>query len=191
MKASIGARTIAYPTPVYVVGTYDKDDQPNVMTAAWGGICCSRPPCVAVSLREATYSHGNILLQQCFTVSIPSVSHVREADYFGLASGRDRDKFADTGLTPVASEVVHAPYVGEFPFVLECALRKTVEIGSHTQFIGEILDIKVDEALLAQDGRVHIEDVKPFLFAPDNRAYYGIGDLLGPAFSVGRSIARE
>jgi flavin reductase (DIM6/NTAB) family NADH-FMN oxidoreductase RutF len=76
--------------------------------------------------------------------------------------------------------------VGEFPFVLACKLLKTVEIGLHTQFIGEVLDIQVDEELLAVDGRVHIEDVQPFLFAPDNREYYGIGRLLGKAFSIGQ-----
>jgi len=56
MKKSIGAKTLVYPTPVFVVGTYDKDGKPNVMTAAWGGICCSNPPCVAVSLRKPRYS---------------------------------------------------------------------------------------------------------------------------------------
>jgi flavin reductase (DIM6/NTAB) family NADH-FMN oxidoreductase RutF len=188
MKKSIGARTIVYPTPVFVVGTYDAEGKPNVMTAAWGGICCSRPPCVAIALREATYTYGNIVSGQCFTISIPSEKYVQAADYFGLVSGRDVDKFAATGLTAVPSEVVKAPYVGEFPFVLECRLFKMVEIGLHTQFIGEVMDIKVDEALLAEDGRVHITDVQPFLFAPDNREYYGIGRRLGPAFSIGRAL---
>ena len=64
MKKSLGAKTILYPTPVLVVGTYDLNGKPNVMTAAWGGICCSVPPCVAVSLRKATYSYGNIVQSQ-------------------------------------------------------------------------------------------------------------------------------
>jgi len=75
MKRSLGAGTLAVPSPVWVVGTYDAEGRPNVMTAAWGGICCSRPPCIYVSLREATYSHGNIMSQRAFTVSIPGEAH--------------------------------------------------------------------------------------------------------------------
>jgi len=125
MKKSIGAKTIVYPTPVFIVGTYDKDGKPNVMNAAWAGICCSSPPCLAISLRKATYTYGNIVEQGAFTVSIPSQDFVREADYFGIASGRTEDKFFAAGLTPVKSELVNAPYVKEFPLILECKLLHT------------------------------------------------------------------
>jgi flavin reductase (DIM6/NTAB) family NADH-FMN oxidoreductase RutF len=188
MKRSIGAKTIAYPTPVYIVGTYDAAGRPNAMAAAWAGICCSRPPCLAVSLRAATYTHGNIVAGQCFTVSIPSEDYVREADYLGMASGRDTNKFEVAGLTPVRAEHVDAPYVAEFPLVIECKLLHTVEIGLHTQFIGEILDIKADEQALDEAGHLHIERVRPFLFAPGDQAYYGIGQLLGKAFDLGREV---
>ncbi|MCK5567997.1 MAG: flavin reductase, partial [Actinomycetia bacterium] len=70
MKKSLGAKTIIYPTPVLLVGTYDDDENPNLMAAAWGGICCSVPPCVAVSLRKATYSYGNIMSRGAFTINI-------------------------------------------------------------------------------------------------------------------------
>ncbi|MGD8371049.1 MAG: flavin reductase family protein [Syntrophobacterales bacterium] len=190
MKKSLGAKTIIYPTPVFVVGTYDKDGKPNVMTAAWGGICCSRPPCIAVSLRQATYSYGNIVAQEAFTISLPSKDYVKEADYFGMASGRDEDKFATAGLTPVKSDLVNAPYVKEFPLVVECRLLHTFELGLHTQFVGEILDIKVDEALLGKGGIPDLEKVKPIWFAPENRAYHGTGEYLGKAFSIGTEIKR-
>jgi flavin reductase (DIM6/NTAB) family NADH-FMN oxidoreductase RutF len=88
MKKSLGAKTLVYPTPVFVVGTYDAAGKPNVMTASWGGICCSAPPCVAVSLRKATHTYGNIVRNQAFTISIPSQTHLAPADYFGLVSGR-------------------------------------------------------------------------------------------------------
>jgi flavin reductase (DIM6/NTAB) family NADH-FMN oxidoreductase RutF len=186
MKKSLGAKTILYPTPVLIVGTYDKNGKPNVMTVAWGGICCSAPPCVTISVREATYTYGNLMLQQAFTVSIPSEDYVKQADYFGIASGADTDKFAATGLTPVHSDVVNAPYVGEFPFVLECKVIHTHKIGLHTQFIGEILDIKADEAVIADKGP-QLDKIKPFLWAPDStRGYYGIGRYLGKAFSIGK-----
>ncbi|HHX99857.1 MAG TPA: flavin reductase family protein [Methanothermobacter sp.] len=187
MKKSIGAKTIVHPAPVFVVGTYDKDRKPNVMTAAWGGICCSVPPCVAVSLREATYSYQNILDTNAFTISIPSEEYVKEADYFGIASGRDVDKFQATGLTPVKSEIVDAPYIDEFPFVLECKLINDVKIGLHTQFIGEIKDIKLEESLLDGDEPL-IEKINPLIYSTDSLSYYGVGKFLGKAFSIGKKF---
>ena len=188
MKTSLGPRTIVYPAPVFIVGTYDGEGKPNAMAAAWGGICCSRPPCVSVSLREATYTHGSIVAQKCFTVSIPPVEHVKEADYFGIATGRTEDKFATTGLTPVRSELVNAPYVDEFPLALECRLIHTLEIGLHTLFVGEILDVKVEEWALGSNGFPDIEKVKPFLYAPGDGTYHAVGRFLGKAFSIGKSL---
>jgi flavin reductase (DIM6/NTAB) family NADH-FMN oxidoreductase RutF len=188
MKKSIGAKTIVYPTPVFIVGTYDKAGKPNVMTAAWAGICCSSPPCVAVSLRKATYTYGNIMEHKSFTISIPSENYVQEADYFGLVSGKEADKLAVAGLTPVKSDLVNAPYVKEFPLVLECRVLHMLEIGLHTQFVGEIMDVKADERVLGEKGLPDIEEVKPFLFAPESRGYYRIGSYLGKAFSIGRQI---
>ena len=115
MKKSLGANTIVPTTPVWVVGTYDDEGKPNVMTAAWGGVCCSKPPCIYVSLRKATYTYGNIMERKSFTVSIPSEAYTKEADYFGITSGKTVDKFSATGLTPVKSDLVDAPYVKEFP----------------------------------------------------------------------------
>ena len=105
MKKSLGAKTLVYPNPVWVVGTYDKEKKPNVMTVAWGGICCSDPPCVAISLRKATYSYGNIIERKAFTVNVPSEKYIREADYFGTISGRNVDKFTKAGLTSVKSDL--------------------------------------------------------------------------------------
>jgi flavin reductase (DIM6/NTAB) family NADH-FMN oxidoreductase RutF len=188
MKKSLGAKTILYPTPVFIVGTYDSDGKPNVMTAAWGGISCSVPPCVAVSLRKATYSYNCLVEQEAFTISLPSEDYVKEADYFGMVSGRDVDKFAATGLTPVKSDLINAPYIEEFPFIIECKLIHTFELGLHTQFIGEIVDVKVDETVLGKDKLPALDKLRPILFAPENRAYHGIGDYLGKAFSIGREI---
>ena len=185
MKKSLGAKTLVYPTPVFVVGTYDKAGKPNVMTASWAGVCCSRPPCLAVSLRKATYTYENIVGRKAFTISIPSERHLKQADFFGLVSGRAVDKFARAKLTPVRSELVDAPYVMEFPLVLECRLVHTFELGLHTQFVGEILDVKADQGVTDGQGMVDIKKVMPFAFAPDTQAYYGIGDFLGQAFSVG------
>jgi flavin reductase (DIM6/NTAB) family NADH-FMN oxidoreductase RutF len=88
----------------------------------------------------------------------------------------------------VKSDLVDAPYVDEFPFALECKLLHTIEIGRHTQFIGEIMDIKADESVLRENGALDIEKVRPILYAPGNQAYYGLGEYLGAAFSIGRQI---
>lgn len=188
MKKSIGAKTIIYPTPVLIVGSYNKSEEPNVMAAAWGGISCSDPPCVSISLREATYTHGNIIQQKAFTINIPSLDHVVEADYFGMATGRDEDKFSHAGLTPIKSEIVNAPYVDEFPLILECKLVNTLKLGLHTQFTGEIMDVKVAPELTDAYGNPDIKKIKPILYDPAGMAYYGIGEFLGKAFSIGRAV---
>ena len=186
MKRSIGANTVIFPTPVLIVGTYDESGKPNAMAAAWGGICCSKPPCVSIALREATYTYGNIMARKAFTVSIPSEQYIKEADYFGMVSGRSQDKFSQTGLTPVRSALVDAPYVEEFPLVLECELLQNVVIGLHTLFIGEIKDVKVEESALGSNKVADIDKIKPMIFNPATRTYYGIGKYLADAFSVGK-----
>ncbi len=185
-KKSLGAKTIAFPVPAWAIGTYDAEGKPNVMTAAWSGICCSRPPCMAVSLRQATSTYGNMVARQAFTISIPSENHVREIDHIGVVSGRDVDKFAALGLTAARAEHVDAPYIEEFPVIIECKVLHTIEIGLHTQFIGEILDVKVDEAVLDDKGQPDAGKVKPVVFSPGDRAYHGLGEFLGQAFSIGR-----
>ncbi len=188
MKKSLGAKTIAFPTPTWVVAAYDKDGRPNVMTAAWGGVCCSKPPCLTVSLQKPRYTFDCIMERGAYTVNVPSEAQVEIADYIGIVSGRDRDKFADCGLTAVKSDLVDAPYVAEFPMVMECRVVETLELGVHTQFVGEIMDVKMDEAALTEDGRPDIERVRPIVFGAGARTYHGIGDYLGPAFSLGKKI---
>ncbi len=183
MKKSIGAKTIVFPTPVFVVGSYDSAEKPNAMVVAWGGICCSQPPCVAVSIREATYTYGSILARRAFTISIPSERYVREADYFGMVSGRNEDKFAAMNLTPVKSDVVDAPYVKEFPFVVECSVLQVIKLGLHTMFVGEIRDVKADEEVLGTSGAPDMEKIMPLIFDPATRGYYGIGGRVGNAFA--------
>jgi flavin reductase (DIM6/NTAB) family NADH-FMN oxidoreductase RutF len=191
MKKSLGAKTIIYPTPALVIGSYDKKGDPNVMTVAWGGICCSSPPCVAISLRKATYSYGNISERKAFTVNIASEQYVEAVDFFGMVSGKKIDKFALSGLTPVRSALVDAPYIKEFPVVLECKLIHTIEIGLHTQFIGEILDLKADEEALNPDGTLSADRVKPILYTPEDGYYFGLGKNLGKAFSVGNKVKKS
>lgn len=186
MKKSFGAKTLIFPTPVWLIGTYDKNGKPNAATIAWGGVCGSIPPCVAVSLRSATYTHGNIIERKAFTINVPSSTQVEIADYCGIVSGRNVDKFAAAQITALKSEKVDAPYINEFPMILECKLINSVEIGIHTHFIGEIIDVKVDKSMLGPEGLPDILKINPILYGPEIQSYYGVGKYLGKAFSIGK-----
>jgi flavin reductase (DIM6/NTAB) family NADH-FMN oxidoreductase RutF len=188
MKKSLGADTLIYPTPTWLVGTYDAAGKANLAAVAWGGICCSKPPCVTVSLRKATYSYQAILDRKAYTVSVPSADQVREVDYCGIVSGRSTDKFADCHFTAVRSALVDAPYVEECPMVLECRLFQSIELGLHTQFVGEILDVKVDTSALGPDGLAELDKIRPFVFTPDRRTYHAVGGMIGKAFEIGRDL---
>ena len=190
MKQSLGATTLLFPTPVLMIGTYDISGKPNLMNAAWGGICCSEPPCVAVSVRKARHTYPAIVERKAFTIGIASEPWFKQADYVGIASGKKEDKFAIAGLTPVRSELVDAPYAEEFPVVLECRLVHTFELGIHTQFVGEILDVKADTSVLAADGLPDIMKIKPLIFDVAHKEYRGIGSLVGKAFSAGKELMK-
>ena len=186
MKRSLGPITLIYPMPALLIGTYDADGKANIMTAAWGGICCSTPPCLAVSVRPARHTHQSMLARQAFTVSIPPRRLAAEADYVGIAAGTEVDKFAATGLTATRSFLVDAPYVEECPVVLECELFHTLELGSHTQFVGRIQDVKIDEDCLTPDGEPDIARIDPLAYNSGQRAYHALGEIVGQAFSIGK-----
>lgn len=182
-KKSLGVRAELYPKPALVIGTYDQEGKPNIMTAAWIGICNSNPLSIAVSMRPATYSYGNVTETGFFTVNIPSSDMVRYVDYAGRFSGKDVDKFKETGLTPVRAEFVNAPYVKEFPIVIECELTAFHDLGSHRQFIGKVIDVKVDEAILDANGKVDVALLNPLIYAGGN--YYETGRFIA---EVGESL---
>ena len=188
MKRSIGARPLVFTTPVWVIATYDPDGRPNAMTASWGGICCSKPPSVAVSLRRATATYGFLVERGAFTVNVPSEDQVAVADYFGCVSGRDVDKLAAAGITAVASELVDAPLLEELPLALECRLAHSLEIGLHTLFVGEIVDVKADEAVLGEKGLPEPALVRPISYAPEVRVYHGLGRMLGRSGSLAKEV---
>jgi flavin reductase (DIM6/NTAB) family NADH-FMN oxidoreductase RutF len=199
MKKSLGPKTFGFPLPVFVVGSYMEDDKANIMTAAAAGVCCLSPPCIYISLREATATYHNIIRNHAFTVNIPSEEYISETDYVGIASGKKFDKFLETDLTPVKSDLVNAPYVNEFPLVMECKLKETVNLGSHTMFIGEVIDLKADNDFLSsiivksdlELIKVDIEKIKPFSYDLSLRKYYKLGDKAGKGFSEGLKLFKQ
>jgi len=188
MKTSLGVETHVYPTPVFIVGTYDAEGRPNAMTVAWGGICCSKPPCVNISVRKTRYTYCSLMQRKAFTINIPSRDQVAVADYLGIVSGRDADKLAAAGLTPIPSDVVDAPYLAEFPLGLGCTVVHIADLGAHTMFVGEILEAKSDQAALTAEGKLSAKLVQPLCFVPGDGLYFALGKELGAAFSVGKAL---
>ena len=191
MKKSIGARTLIFPAPVLILGTYGQDGKPNVMNAAWGGIAASDPPTLSVAIRPSRLTWENIKATEAFTVNIPGREHVREADYFGIVSGKDSDKLADTGLTTIISANVNAPIIQEFPMHLECRLSQTVNLKSHMLVLGEIMDVLVEESCLNEEGILDIEKVAPMIYDPAAVVYREIGDVIEKAFFIGVKSFRK
>ena len=190
-KRSIGATTLVYPTPVFIIGTYDRNDKPNVMALAWGGICSSEPPSVAISVRKARHTYDNLMDRKAFTISVPSEKYVKESDYFGIVSGKNEDKFENSGLKSVASKIVDAPYVSEFPLVLECRVIHITDLGAHTQFVGEIMDVKVDDDCLDEEGIPDVSRILPFWYSPSDHSYYATGTRLGEAYRAGSEFRQK
>lgn len=184
MKKSLGAGTYLSPTPAWLIGSYSEDGKPNIMTAAWAGICNSTPPCVYVSLQKPRATYDNISRTNAFTINVTSTKNLLETDYAGIVSGKKFDKFEETGLTAVNSQIVDAPYVEECPLVAECKVIQTLDLGSHTVFIGEILDVKVDENTFNEKGKADMKKIDPILFGTTDMQYYGVGANLGQAFTV-------
>lgn len=190
---SLGTHPFAVPCPVFLLATYDSAGRPNLMTVAWGGLCASSPPSVAVSVRKATYSHSAIVARRAFTLNMPFADQAGQADFVGLVSGHSQahgylDKFAAVGFTPTPATHVDAPYVAECAAVLEVALTQSLEIGSHTHFIGEIMDAKIAEHALRPEGGPDIAALKPLCFIPLAREYWSLGSPIARAHSIGKTL---
>ncbi|MDR1395281.1 MAG: flavin reductase family protein [Deltaproteobacteria bacterium] len=187
MKQSLGPAALAFPLPACLIGTYDAAGRPNIMTAAWTGIVCSEPPLLAVGINTGRLTNEAIKRNKAFTVSYPSSKMAVKVDFAGLVSGRDQDKFAKAGLTAGTSPLVAAPYVEECPVVSLCRLTQLLELGSHTLFIGEILDVLAEEGLKSPAGGLDMAKVDPLVFNAGGQ-YHKAGEPLGKAFSIGLAL---
>jgi len=188
---SLGPGTTAFPTPAWVIATYDIRGRADAMTAAWGGIANSNPPSIFVAVQPVRYTYENILEKKEFTICIPSEEFAKETDYFGMVSGRDTDKIEAAGLTAVRAEKVNAPYIKEFPMHLECKLTDRMNLGSHFVLIGQIVDVKAKEEILDHKDSIEIQKLKPILYSPTDRNYYGVGEEIGNAFSIGKEFKKK
>lgn len=183
----LGVGPYMFPMPVGMIATYNDDGTVNVMNMAWGGICSE--DLVALNLDEDHMTSKNIKRTNAFTLSIPDVAHVKEADYFGIASGNDvKDKFARSGLTAERSSRVDAPIVKEFPVTLECEVAEIQHGIEGFRVVGRIVNVLADERVLDADGKVDVVKLDPIMFDIFRSGYYAVGRKVGQAWDSGNGI---
>ena len=184
MRKDFGAKTWAYPMPVFIVAAYDKDGKANCMNAAWGGIYDTNQ--IMVCIADDHKTTKNIIESGAFTVSIADAKHVVEADYVGIASGNKvENKMERAELTTVRSAFVNAPVICEFPMAIECRLIKFNEDGI---CIGEIVNVSADESVLGDDGMIDTSKLQAITFDPVHHTYVTLGEKVGCAFSDGKKL---
>jgi flavin reductase (DIM6/NTAB) family NADH-FMN oxidoreductase RutF len=156
--------TALYPVPVVLLTCTEAGGRPNMITLAWVGTVCSEPPMISVSIRPHRHSYPLVKKSGEFVINIPTLAILEQTDKAGIISGRDTDKFAALGLTPIKAEHVAAPLIAECPVNIECVVRHTLLLGTHEMFVGEVLAVHADEPVLDARNRVDFSKAMPFCF---------------------------
>ena len=184
MRKNFGAKTWLYPMPVLIVGTYDENDVPNAMNAAWGGIYDTNM--IMVCLADDHKTTENIQKTGAFTISFATANTVVACDQVGIVSANDiPDKFTKAGFHATKSEYVNAPIIDELPMTVECKLIKFNEDGI---CVGEIVNVSADEDVLDENGKVDAKKLDPIIYDSVTHAYWNFGEKVGRAFSDGKKI---
>lgn len=183
MRKDFGAKPLLFPQPVMIIGTYDKDGNPNAMNAAWGGIVDSDKIAVSLGNHRTT---DNIAINKAFTISPATKQEVVACDYVGVASQKDDvDKMKKAGFETEKSNFVNAPIIKNLPVTIECELLKIVDGGL---YIGQIKNVSVSEEVLGEDGAIDLEKFNPIVFDTVHYGYYALGERVGNAFSDGKKL---
>ncbi|HEY3421569.1 MAG TPA: flavin reductase family protein [Methanocellaceae archaeon] len=183
-KVKLGAKTLMYPMPAVLVGTNVKG-KPNYMTAAWCGIACMAPPMIAVAINHARQTAKGIEENKTFSINIPAVRQAIEVDHCGIVTGAHGDK--SKVFEPFYGTLKTAPMAKECPVNIECKLHTAVDLGSHSLYIGEIMETYVDNEAIVE-GAPSVEKVDPLIYADGK--YYGIGKFVTKAFSAGKEYKK-
>lgn len=165
------------PVPAVMVSVTDKEGKSNIITVAWAGTVCTNPPMVSISVRPSRYSYQILEETGEFVINLTNESLVKACDYCGVVSGRDVDKFAKTGLTPIPMEHVHAMGIEESPVNMECKITEKRELGSHTMFIAEVVGVTVDDRYMDETGKFHINESGLVMYS--HGEYFALGKKLG------------
>jgi flavin reductase (DIM6/NTAB) family NADH-FMN oxidoreductase RutF len=171
------AGNMLYPVPAVMVSCMREGEKPNIITLAWAGTICSEPAMVSISVRPERYSYNIIKETGEFVINLVNKDLVYAADYCGVRSGKDVDKFADMKLTTLQSRFVKAPGIAQSPVNIECKVKDVVELGSHHMFIAEVAGVTIENKYLDENGKFDINSSR--LAAYSHGEYFELGDKIG------------
>lgn len=181
---------LLYPLPVVMVSCQRGQEKPNIITIAWAGTVCTKPPMLSISVRKERHSYNIIKDSREFIVNVPSVKIAKAVDFCGVRSGAKLDKFEATGLTPGKAKKVNAPIIKECPINIECQVDRIIPLGSHDLFLANIVSIQVTESLIDTEGRLDL--LQSGLVGYVHGHYHEIGKYLGHfGYSVRKKKGRS
>ena len=178
MKQNWKPCAIVNPVPAVLVSCGDKPENYNMLTIAWTGTICSEPPMAYISVRPERHSYDIIKRTGEFVINLTTEALAEATDWCGVRSGRNFDKFKECGLTSEKSAVVAAPSIAESPISIECRVKEIIPLGSHDMFIGEVVNVAVDEQYLdSETGKLDVEKMRLLAYA--HGAYFALGKQIG------------
>lgn len=167
-----------YPSPAGLVTSISADGRPNIITLGEiFNISIAQPVILGIAIHKARYSHALISATREYVVNFPTAAIVEAVDRAGSVSGRDVDKFAAFGLTPVPAMHVRPPLIDVCPVNVECRVIGIQEIGDHDLFLGEALAVHVAESALDENGRIVVDKLDPLCYL--HSEYWTLGEKLG------------
>ena len=178
MKESWKPGTMIYPLPAVLVTCGASPEEWNMLTVAWTGTICTDPAMCYISVRPERASYP--ILEKCmeFTINLTTADMARATDWAGVRSGRDYDKWKETGLTPVPGEKVKSPSIAESPISIECRVKRIERLGSHSMFIAEVLGVRADSRWIdPATGRLDLD--KAGLITYSHGFYHELGPAIG------------
>ena len=176
-KQSWKPGNMLFPLPVVMVSAADKEGRDDIITVAWAGTVCTNPPMVSISIRPERYSYHMIRETGEFVINLTTEELAFATDYCGVKSGRDVDKFKETGLTREKAEKVKAPMIAEAPVSIECKVKEIRELGSHHMFIAQVAAVHADEKYMDEKNRFDLNRARPIVYS--HGEYLGTGKKLG------------
>lgn len=168
----LSSGAVMAPVPAVMVSCGREGETPNIITIAWTGIVNSNPPMTYISVRKERFSHDIIADTKEFVINLTTEELAFATDWCGVKSGRDFDKFREQKLTPVTSEKVSCPSIGESSLSIECRVTEVKELGSHDMFLAEIVSMTAQEELMDENGELHLE--KAGLMAYSHGHYFPV-----------------
>ena len=179
------AGTCLYPLPVVLVSCGNMKKS-NIITVAWTGIANTDPAMVYISVRPNRYSYNIIKETKEFVINLTTEKLVYAVDWCGVKSGKDVDKFKEMHLTKEKCDFVESPMIKESPICIECKVRETKDLGSHTMFLAEVLGIHAQKEYINEKGSFDISKCNLITYA--NGGYFSLGKKLG---TFGYSVAKK